>query len=49
MKDRKVQIEIVKFDWNTLEMLDKSIVVKENVDNYGFEIVSDLVETAMPM
>lgn len=49
VKDMKVQIEVVKFDWNTLEMLGKPILVKENVDNYGFDIVSDLVASAMPM
>lgn len=48
LKTKTVHIEVAKFDWDSLKLLEETIVVKENVDNFGFHTVKDLVETATP-
>ena len=44
-----VNVEVVKFDWKTLRLLDNKTTVRANVMNFGFETINNLVQTALHM
>ncbi|CAB3980322.1 sushi domain-containing 2-like [Paramuricea clavata] len=44
-----VNVEIAKFDWETLQLLENKTVVKANIPNFGFELLNNVVETAYHM
>jgi hypothetical protein len=44
-----VNVEIAKFDWETLQLLENKTVVKANIPNFGFELLNNVVQTAYHM
>lgn len=44
-----VNVEVAKFDWETFQLLENKTVVKANIPNFGFDVLSDLVQTVYHM
>ena len=44
-----VNVEVAKFDWETFQLLDNKTVVKANTTNFGFDLLTRLVETVYHM
>jgi hypothetical protein len=44
-----INVEVAKFDWETLRLLDNKTVVKANTANFGFELLNNVVEKVYHM